>query len=365
MQKPNQKILLFYAFFALVIILLWSNPVLAQEQAVFKSATKIAAWVLVTLGIAGAAGCAVKRLSDQRKEEPLEKGTGELRKNNPLKEAYFSAFYPSEAQANVRSTFHVYAHTRDALTEINHDMGRFKDECGGGIPAPKTAEQSVPLQQGIPITVVPQCDEIIFEPTSLSKTWDDNWVRFDFDFKPTENLLGKTLEVQVLIYIRGIENARIDCPIQVVAPQNHPTPDERQPDNSFALAKQLSSQTTTLYQKIFVSYSRSDTEVVEIYRLNQLARGDDVFMDTHSLRTGEEWRAALAEAIDKADIIQLFWSANSAESTEVREEWEYALKYRDPKKEGQSFIRPVYWTKPMPACPRELEHLHFNYVPLG
>ena len=31
---------------------------------------------------------------------------------------------------------------------------------------------------------------------------------------------------------------------------------------------------------------------------------------------------------------------------------------------AEGFIRPVYWSKPMPPAPDELGHLHFRFVPL-
>ena len=135
--------------------------------------------------------------------------------------------------------------------------------------------------------------------------------------------------------------------------------------NPLAVAK-FGTHTTVPYQLIFVSYSRSDSRVVEMYRRVQQAVGNEVFMDTYSIRAGEEWHAALALGIDTADVFQLFWSKNSAESLAVKDEWNYALAYRCPKTRGVGFIRPIYWTLPMPAPPpEELRHLNFRYVPLG
>ncbi len=67
--------------------------------------------------------------------------------------------------------------------------------------------------------------------------------------------------------------------------------------------------------------------------------------------------------IDRADIFQLFWSQNSAQSKFCREEWEYALSLSNAK--GSGFIRPVYWQKPLVQPPDDLEALHFAFVPLA
>jgi hypothetical protein len=140
-------------------------------------------------------------------------------------------------------------------------------------------------------------------------------------------------------------------------------PDPTAPENPLAAA-QFQVQQAALYEKIFVSYSRRDKVVVESYRLAQIARGDEVFMDTYSIRTGENWQAALANAIAEADIFQLFWSANSAVSENVKDEWEYAMTYRCPDTKCAAFIRPVYWVNPWPPPPAELGHLNFRFVPL-
>ncbi len=86
-------------------------------------------------------------------------------------------------------------------------------------------------------------------------------------------------------------------------------------------------------------------------------------MDTYSIRTGENWRTALAKAIDRTDIFQLFWSPSSAGSPNVRDEWDYALNHRCAADGCECFIRLVFWQEPMPDPPSELSHLNFKYVP--
>jgi hypothetical protein len=87
-----------------------------------------------------------------------------------------------------------------------------------------------------------------------------------------------------------------------------------------------------------------------------------VLIDVDSLRSGEDWTDALMRLIDRADIFQLFWSQNSAQSQFCRQEWQYALQQE--KLKGDTFIRPVYWEQPLIPPPEELEPLHFAYVPL-
>jgi hypothetical protein len=126
--------------------------------------------------------------------------------------------------------------------------------------------------------------------------------------------------------------------------------------------------TTTPYraEEIFVSYSHRDSDVVEACRNAYRALGYRVLMDIDELRSGERWEARLEDFIKRATIFQLFWSENSASSAFCRKEWEYALavaRQRNPA-DGSGYIRPVYWQKPLVKPPKELDHLHFAYVPL-
>jgi hypothetical protein len=67
------------------------------------------------------------------------------------------------------------------------------------------------------------------------------------------------------------------------------------------------------------------------------------------------------------DLFQLYWSRSSAHSPQVEEEWQLALQVAASKPAAE-FVRPVYWTIPMPEPPKALAPLHFRYLdpqPLG
>jgi hypothetical protein len=276
----------------------------------------------------------------------------------PSSEVEFSAFYPGYSQVNRQHGLYVYAHLPGTISAIAQDVERFKEELGGEIPAPRTAKQTVRLQHETPITLVPECDELEFEPPELTRKWRESWVRFDFNFQPKAELQGEMVMIRVSARVNGIEIAHINCPVEIV--EQLPV---AQVDNPLAAAKMICI-TSKIYERIFISYSRHDQTVADAYRLAQLALGNDVFMDSYSIRVGEDWRAALARAIDSADIFQLFWSKQAALSENVRDEWDYALHYRCPDTRCEAFIRPVFWEKPMPEPPPALSHLNFRFVPL-
>lgn len=273
-------------------------------------------------------------------------------------EAHFSAYYPPEVAPGPVYGLYVYVHTPEALRHIRQDVTRFQQRLGGSVPEPASARKSALLAHGAVLTVVPQAAGVTFDPPMQTRTWRGDWSRFDFDFTLSEATAEDMLAVRASVQVAGIEIAHIMCPI-MTASQGEST----RSINPLLDAK-LKSSSAQMYTNIFISYAREDTEVAESYRLAQQAAGHEVFMDSYSIRAGENWQAALANAIDESDIFQLFWSRSSADSENVRDEWEYALEQRCAGDDCAGFIRPVYWQQPLVEPPPELGHLNFTYVPL-
>jgi len=279
----------------------------------------------------------------------------------------FSAFYPRTARPDVRYSVLAYVHLENARQSIEQDAAHFKDEMGGSVPPLRSAKKTLEIRPGTPINVAFESDQIIFDPPQLTKTWDAPFTRYEFTFKAPAQLDGELIVGRMVVRINEIDIAHLDFSIEVgvsgraavlqggVEPPNTRSPSEFE-------AASISAGTTNLYQHIFISYSRRDTTVVEKYLQAMVALGNDVFLDTVSIRTGENWRAALARAIETADVMQLFWSKNSAESSNVADEWKYALNVRCPETHCAGFIRPVAWQAPVPSLPEELSHLNYRLV---
>lgn len=298
-------------------------------------------------------------------EEPLEaisRGDGAA---GEVEQVGFTAYYPREYPADKRGSIIVYAHLQNAVVDISLDVERFKEDLGGIVPRPRNAKQWTEITPGTPVTIQIECESLDFDPPLLTRKWDDEWVRFHFDFKIPSTLIDEQILFHVSILVHSIEVARIpNCVMEIIDEKVDSEEVHIGDSNPLANARIVHND-ATLYHRIFVSYSRRDTVIVEAYRFAQQALGNDVFMDTYSIRTGENWQVALAKAIENADIFQLFWSEESAKSKNVRDEWEYALKSRCTDDDCSGFIRPVFWVNPLPVTPPEqLKHLHFRYVPL-
>lgn len=276
----------------------------------------------------------------------------------------FRAYSPHIVIPQRRCGLVVYSFTQKNENIISNDIDRFRGILGGIVPKPKTTKNTIKLAIGTYINVVPESDEIEFEPRSLEKKWHGDWTRFEFEFRPSELIQDETVFARISIQVAGIEVAHIKTAIEVLTLEDDESKPEETISNPLMNAK-LQSKTVTPYQRIFISYSRLDSKVVRAYKLAQIALGNEAFLDVDNLRTGENWRAALARAIDDADVFQLFWSENSANSEHCRYEWDYALRTRCADKKCEGFIRPVYWSglQPNPDPPTELSDFNFRYVP--
>jgi hypothetical protein len=76
--------------------------------------------------------------------------------------------------------------------------------------------------------------------------------------------------------------------------------------------------------KIFVSYSRRDAELVDYIVKKMEAAGMAVWIDRDEIKVGRTWRVQIVEAIDTCDAFVLMLSSNSAASDNVRKEIDLA-----------------------------------------
>lgn len=268
---------------------------------------------------------------------------------------YVTAHYPAGVELNTGAPLLVYAHLQDHVAAMNADV------TGASATPPDTARGlvgGVQIPRNTALTITPALDgvddasAVTFNPPLLTQMWTGALLPFRFAFTVhDEALAGGPLPLRVDLHVGPFLLASLRLAVDVKAAEVRlPTREMRQ-------------DTTGLYHRIFISYSRRDRDVAELYRLMQLAAGNTVFMDTYDIRVGEDWKAALARAIEDSTVFQLFWSAHSAGSPYCRAEWLHALDTYPHKGAGQ--IRPVYWQQPYPPIPDELRHLNFKFVPLA
>lgn len=77
--------------------------------------------------------------------------------------------------------------------------------------------------------------------------------------------------------------------------------------------------------QVFVSYSRSDVNLVAPIVNIMRTTGASVFRDEDSIDPGKRWRVIITKTIEKAVTIVVFWSVNASGSREVAKEWRQAV----------------------------------------
>jgi len=87
--------------------------------------------------------------------------------------------------------------------------------------------------------------------------------------------------------------------------------------------------------KVFISYSRRDTEVVKQIAAQLEAADIQVWFDTEDIKAGKQWRKQIVEGIDTAEAFILNLSPDSAASDNVLKELNLAEEALDP------FVLPI------------------------
>ncbi|MBN2092237.1 toll/interleukin-1 receptor domain-containing protein [candidate division KSB1 bacterium] len=264
-------------------------------------------------------------------------------------EVQFTAYYPPEVKPNHWYVFLAYIHVMDARNTVYEDsqtrLGQqFNDYRKGRGKATEA------IVRGTEITIIPELPGCRFNPLRTSVLWLEDWHRIEFRMQASEGLPGFELNTasngKLLFYVGPILVAEIKLSVYF--------------SDDVELVKEKRSETActaSLYQAVFVSYSHSDTYIVQELEKAYVALGMNYLRDVNILRSGEKWNPALLKKIDEANIFQLCWSKNAKKSTYVEQEWRHALELQ-----RQSFIRPVYWETPMPDSPVELADIHFAYL---
>jgi pSer/pThr/pTyr-binding forkhead associated (FHA) protein len=264
----------------------------------------------------------------------------------PSQQMSFTTFHPKEVSVDVWNTLLVYAHQDATTTAVYEDADRFRQELED-IPAGLSSPLEQPLLPATNITIVPECKGIVFNPRRLSFKWTDNWHRLMFRFSIKKDLLaaGITASGRISIFAGPLLIATLKTSMMFTEQTQ---------------LEQVSGveATTRPYKHVFASYSKEDVMVAQAYRDVSHLLGVDV-QAREATREREVVNNLLKQAIEEAEVFQLFWSSHAAQSAYIRQEWEYALKLQ----KSEDFLRPMYWDVPLIAPPDQLAALPFTYLP--
>jgi hypothetical protein len=291
--------------------------------------------------------------SDSSSEEQAESKTttppfsgGNKMAAREEEDVFFTALYPGRVRVERWGTLLVYAHLQSALKKVIQDAERFKSELEH--PRETTSSSATRLARGTEITIIPTCQDVAFNPERISLQWLEDFHRADFRFQGQKSLRDQIAQGQISVYVGPLLVCSINLLLNFTRSAGQPCDDYQTPPQA-------------IYHQddIFVSYSHKDSKIVNACREAYKALGFNVLIDVETLRSGQLWNDELKAMIKRANIFQLFWSANYSKSEYCKMEWKYALSLR----RGAGFIRPSYWRKPlMPPPPKELNRFHFQFM---
>jgi hypothetical protein len=212
-------------------------------------------------------------------------------------------------------------------------------------------ESRAPIVRESEISLVPEVPGIQFNPPRRSFFWATGLRVHEESFfmRAPFALGGKQVRGQLSIFFGQLLLAEIPLKLRV-AEHVARAPVAKEENWAKGVAKP--------FRKIFASYSHKDAEIVEAMERHIRAIGYEYLRDVVQLRSGQRWDERLMTMISDADIFQLFWSRNSAQSVQVEKEWRYAVGLQ-----RQTFVRPAYWEIPMSEPPEPLRRLHFYLLP--
>lgn len=263
---------------------------------------------------------------------------------------FFTATFPGRIQPDYDFPLDVYVHVERLREEVTKRIAAGNAKLG---PSPRRseAEASGPIPVGASIEITPRIARVACNPAQQIVTWFGELEQVSFrihDAGPAGERSPRAGFIDVTT--SGLLIAQI--PVSI-------TPD----DETSAASVPYQWHHGQMFTRIFGSYAHEDRAVVLACQEAYRALGIQLFVDAQSILSGERWNDVIKKSIGDHQLFQLFWSKASSESENVANEWDLALALQSER--GDGFIRPVYWSKPMPAPPRRLGGLHFGYLDLA
>ncbi len=267
---------------------------------------------------------------------------------------HLSAYCPSEVGPNRRHTLLVYLHEQRArarvLSEARAHFGEHMNNVMQNV-----AQAQVPIESGNRVVVLPWLEGCSFHPRRAVVTWlGRGHCSVEFSFSVLESVArqakpGSLLEGAVSVWAGPVFIGDVPLTTYYIPGEYVSESDDEDPECRLT--------SSPVPQRVFLSYSSADSDIVGCIKSTLTAVGNSCLRDTRLLVGGDSWGPKIEKAINSADVFELCWSDAARASRNVKKEWRYALGLKKPR-----FIRGAYWQKPMPALPRQLRHIHFAYI---
>ena len=263
----------------------------------------------------------------------------------------FTAAYPGLLMPGVWHPLYVHVLQDSLRDQLETRLAELSARLG---PQPQRTEAlaNSMIPPGTVLEIQPVFSAVRCRPRRRTITWNEALAEVAFQVQAVAPAgVDEICRGNVLVSAHGLLIAQIPVSFSVAAGHDAGMPG-------------LRTSSAQMISQVFGSYAHSDADVVTRFRAAYRALGIHLFIDTLDINGGEPWRRFLEEQIERSDLFQLFWSAAAAASKAVEDEWQHALGVAANGPVGARFIRPVYWTKPLPGPPEPLAGIQFWYFDL-
>ena len=109
----------------------------------------------------------------------------------------------------------------------------------------------------------------------------------------------------------------------------------------------------------FISYSRVDSDFVDILHRLLTSKGYDAWLDRRNISAGSRWDQEIETAIKQRSHMTVILSPSSVESANVADEWSYAID------EGKTVIPILHRPCDVPMRLRRMNWIDFSNQPIS
>jgi hypothetical protein len=278
---------------------------------------------------------------------PIDAGSEEVIEEDVIEEDVSSSvFAPRQASPGSSFLVQVYAHLPgEETTTLKQKAGQVDpaaEQAGGDLLEKK-------VRRGATLMFTLSMNGLEIDKPQQSRPWQGRTTGVQFGVTVPKGFAPCSLYGRIVISVDRLPIGDFAFAFKVVA---QPT---AEPDPTVFLG------VLRRYQHAFISYAHEDrAEVLKrVQMLNILKQ--KYFQDFITLEPGEVWEPAIQQAIEKSDVIFLFWSKAASGSEWVKKEILYAVARRAGDENAPPAILPVIIEGPPPATPpAELSFLQFD-----
>ncbi|GAA0947127.1 hypothetical protein GCM10009558_062660 [Virgisporangium aurantiacum] len=241
----------------------------------------------------------------------------------------------------------VYAHLGTERAQVEHLLAALNADLGPH-PGRSSGVALSAVRTGQVLEIYPMLDDVRCVPARQEVVWHGRLEQVSFALEYVGTAAEATCDGTVRISVDGLLIGQVPMSIRV------------EPGSAVPPVQRRGS--ATMIRTVFASYAHEDEAFVRRCKAAYRGLGINVFVDRDDIRGGQGWQRVITDMIANHDLFQLYWSDASAGSQHVAKEWGFALQVARSRPDGTEFVRPLYWSRPMPKPPELLKPIHFAYV---